>query len=115
MIRTLLLGLTLLATPALADEMAFFMKNGKTYDVAIELYGERPGRVWPGDDKVYLLGTGEKKSVPVDCDQGERICWGGWRAGDDRITFGVGPDNTLACTSCCVICVAKTTTTIDLP
>lgn len=96
-----------------AAEMAFYMKNGAGRAVAVELHGNA-GHVWPGDGKVFMLDTAEKKSVPVACEAGERICYGAWLVGDDRTAWGVGPDNKEDCENCCTICVAKSTYTIDL-
>jgi hypothetical protein len=111
MIR-LALTLMLLATPAMAETMSFFIANGLPHDVAVELYGDR--RVWPGDDQVYLIGKGEKKSVPIECSPGERICYGAWKLGDDSVTFGAGPDKAYACDDCCYICVGSTISDIRL-
>ncbi len=102
MIRLALLIL-LLATPTHAAEMAFFMKNQHSRAVR-----------WPGGDQVYLLEKGERKSVPVICEPGETICYGAWIAGDDSVSWGVGPDNDRRCKDCCSICAGKTTARIDL-
>ncbi|MGE0501251.1 MAG: hypothetical protein AB7I79_06245 [Rhizobiaceae bacterium] len=111
MIR-LALALSLIAFPAAAETMSFFIANGMPHDVAVELHGER--RVWPGDDQVYLIGRGEKKSVPIECSPGERICYGAWKLGDDRVSFGVGPDGSFVCDDCCSICVGSTISDIRL-
>ena len=71
-------------------------------------------QVWPGGDQVYLLEKGEAKSVPVSCNAGENICYGAWVAGDDRIAWGVGPDNDHPCNDCCYICAEKTTAEIRI-
>ena len=102
----------LIAAPAAAADMTFFMKNGMPYGVAVELYSRNRFHRWPGGDEVYLLERGEKKSATVQCEAGERICWGAWRNGDDGTAFGVGPDDTRDCPSCCRICVEKTTSTV---
>ena len=81
----------------------------------LELHGRETGRVWPGDSQVYLLDPGERKSVLIDCHEGENICYGAWVYGDDRLSYGVGPDGDRRCRDCCSVCVAKTTTTIDMP
>ena len=75
-------------------------------DDAVELSG------WPA--KVYLLEKGEAKSVPISCNAGANICYGAWVAGDDRVTWGVGPDDDDACSDCCYTCAAKTTATVKI-
>ncbi len=105
-----------LTAPALAEGgMTFYMKNETGRAMVLELHGRETGRVWPGDSQVYLLEPGERKSVLIDCREGENICYGTWVYGDDRISYGVGPDGDRRCRDCCSVCVAKTTTTIDMP
>lgn len=102
-------------TPALADEMAFYLRNNHARAVVVELYSQAtPGKVWPGGDQVYLLEKGEKKSVPITCESGEEICYGAWLYGDASRFWGVGPDNVQACEDCCVVCKPKWTKTVDL-
>ncbi len=104
----------LLAAPAHAVDMAFYMKNGAPRAVAVELYSQSRATVWPGSEKVYLLERGDKKSVPVTCEAGETICWGAWLNGDDQTFWGVGPGSLRKCDDCCTICTAKSTTTITI-
>ena len=99
---------------AQADEMAFFMKNQTGRAVAVELRSRDRDQVWPGGDQVYLVEKGVAKSVPISCEAGEKICYGAWVAGDDRITWGVGPDNDHPCNDCCYICAEKTTAEIRI-
>lgn len=109
---TALAALLLVASAASAETMAFFMKNRVGQAVVVELNGEN-GKVWPGDDQVYLLEKGEQKSVPVECTGGERICYGAWLNGNDQVWWGVGADRTKSCIDCCTTC-AKGTHTILL-
>lgn len=115
--RTLTLAMVstaIMAAPATADTMSFYMKNETARSVVVELYAQDRRHVWPGDDKVYLLERGERKSVPIDCNAGERICWGAWRYGNDNWSWGTGPDNARTCDDCCSLCVPSGTETIDL-
>ena len=108
------LAIVVVTAPALADKMSFYMKNQTTRPVVVELYGQDRRTIWPGGDQVYYLDKGEKKSVPIECNPGERICWGAWRYGNDRWSWGTGPDNARACDDCCSVCVPSGTETIDL-
>jgi hypothetical protein len=92
--------------------MAFFMKNEAPLGVVVELSSTDRNTVWPGDDQVYFLEMGEKKSVPIKCQAGENICYGAWLNGDAGTFWGVGPDRDQLCEDCCTICVEKATTTI---
>ena len=110
------LALTLLlclAAPARADDMAVYMKNGFSRAIVVELRSQTTQSVWPGGEEVFLLDKAEKKSVPVTCEAGERICYGAWAYGDDSIAWDVGPDNAARCDDCCFTCVAKATETIE--
>lgn len=106
--------LLLPAPSALAAEMAFYVKNNVGRAVAVELYSRSRRVVWPGGDKVYLLEKGEKKSVPIECQAGEKICWGAWLNGNDGVAFGVGPDDARDCEACCTTCTSKTTFEADI-
>jgi hypothetical protein len=97
---------------ACAADMGYVLQNEHSRSVAIELHSA--DRTWPGGDQVYLLDPGEIKAVKISCTPGERICYGAWINGDDRIAFGVGPDNDRTCHNCCSICVGHTMETIDL-
>lgn len=110
--RIALACLALLTVPAHADGMAFFVKNQHARAVAVELYGRQT--VWPGNDKVFLLERGEKKSIPITCEVGETICWAAWVNGDAGTFWGVGPDSVRRCDDCCVICTNKTTATVEI-
>ncbi|MBX3572407.1 MAG: hypothetical protein KF694_08650 [Mesorhizobium sp.] len=112
-LAAVLLALALSAPAHAEGGMTFYMKNDTGRAMVLELHGET--QVWPGEGQVYLLEPGERKSVLIDCREGENICYGAWVHGNDRISFGVGPDGDRACRSCCSVCVAKTTTTIDMP
>lgn len=113
MIRVLL-ALLVASSPAAAAEMTFFMKNQNPRAVVVELFGQETGTRWPGNDKVFLLEKTERKSVPIECRAGEKICYGAWLNGNDSVFWGVGPDNDEPCDTCCSICVEKTTETITV-
>ena len=107
--------LLLLAAPARADEgMTVYLRNQQDRAVVVEFRGRTTGTVWPGKGRVYLLDRKERKSVTLGCVEGEEICYGAWVSGNDRIAFGVGPDDDLECEDCCRICVAGTTETIEI-
>ncbi len=101
------------AAPALAaDEMHVLVKNLIGRAIVVELHGET--KVWPGDDQLYMFEKGERKNFPVDCTEGEKICYGAWLYGDDRVSWGVGPENDRDCTDCCFSCVDSTIHVLEL-
>jgi hypothetical protein len=96
-------ALALLPSMALAD-MSFYVVNDHPRDIAFEFVGK--DRAWPGDDQVYALEGNHKKSVPIDCEEGERICYGAWEVGNDKVLWGIGPDRDKACEDCCHTCLS---------
>jgi len=118
MIRFAVIALVLAAyaAPAAhAADMHFYLKNRRHHSVAAVLFAQDRDKVWPDDNQAYLLDPGEKKSVPVSCFAGERICYGAWKVGDDSVLFGVGPDNDQPpCQYCCFLCVEKSTQDVSI-
>lgn len=110
-----LLGLTILGVaPVAAADMSLYVRNQRSDGVALELFSRDRDTVWPGGDKVFLIDPRARKSVPISCNQGERLCWGAWVNGNDKLSAGVGPDNDQPCDTCCFVCVEHSTETIDL-
>lgn len=102
-----------LPAPAFAEDgMTFYIRNQNPQGVVLELHGQN--RAWPGNGQVYAIDGKSRKSVTIECAEGENICYGAWINGNDRITWGVGPDNNRDCQDCCSICVSKTTTQVDI-
>jgi hypothetical protein len=110
----LLAGLFLLPAAASAD-MLFYIRNGSENALAVEFFSQDRKEVWPGGDQVWLFEAGQKKTVPVACTPGEHICYGAWVNGNDKMSWGVGPDGAFDCKSCCLICLSTGIDTIDLP
>ena len=104
----------LAASPVNAADVTFEMKNSHPNAVEVELYSQDRDHVWPGNGEVFLLDDGETKSMPLSCNEGEKVCYGAWISGDKETYWGVGPDNKEACEDCCYTCTGGTTEVIDL-
>ncbi|MEX0955276.1 MAG: hypothetical protein WDZ83_08710 [Rhizobiaceae bacterium] len=115
MIRLALL-FCLIAAPAQAAEMAFYMKNHTGAGVVVELVSRDSDHVWPGGDRMYFLDAGQKISVPIECRAGETICYGAWIDGDAATHWGLGPDRVLpsVCEYCCSVCRAGATAVVSI-
>jgi hypothetical protein len=111
----LLLCMLVLAPAAARADMLLYVKNGSEQAIAVEAFSQDRDQVWPGDDQVWLFEPGEKKTVPLTCTGGERICYGAWVKGNDRISWGVGPEGDKDCQGCCLICLSHGVQEIDLP
>lgn len=103
-----------LSAPASAADVTFTMQNNHPNAVEVELYSQDRDHVWPGNNQVYILDDGETKTMPLACEEGEKICYGAWIQGDQQTYWGVGPGNTEACDDCCYTCTGGATETINL-
>lgn len=75
------------------------------YDIQIGLYSEtRRNHVWPGAGRAYSIPAFGEGRVDISCQQGEKICVGGWRRIGDLAYWGSGRNNRQKCTSCCYRC-----------
>jgi hypothetical protein len=109
-----LISVLVLAAPAFAADVSFVMNNHHPNAVEVELYSQDRDHVWPGDDEVYLLDDGETKTMSLECEEGESICYGAWIQGDQNTYWGVGPDNSQKCENCCYTCTGGETEQINL-
>jgi len=114
--ESLLLALLAIAWPAVASaDMLFYVKNGTRNALAVEVFSQDRDHAWPGGDQVWLFEPGQKKTVPISCTSGERVCYGAWVNGNDRISWGVGPDGDKDCKGCCLVCLGHGLQEIELP
>jgi hypothetical protein len=102
------------AAPAFAEELTFVMNNRHTKAVEVQLYSQNRDYLWPGPSNVFLLDDGETKTMTLDCEAGETICYGAWLQGDRTTFWGVGPGKTRSCDNCCYICRGGKTEEINL-
>ena len=109
-----LCALAWLARPALAEEVTFVMNNHHPNAVEVQLYSDSRDYVWPSNDEVYLLDDGETKTMTIECEGGEQICYGAWISGDQSTFWGVGPGKTQDCDNCCYSCQGGATEQINL-
>lgn len=72
--------------------------------VQLEFNAIDTGGSWPGDGEVYVIDDDEEHSYTLQCEAGERICYGAWVKGDPDSYWGIGPDGKEACDDCCFSC-----------
>ena len=97
-----------------AEEMTFVIANSHEFKVQVEMYSQDRDHVWPGDNQAYILDDSQTKNITLSCNDGEIICYGAWIDGDSNTYWGVGPNNTQACDSCCYVCDGGSTENINL-
>lgn len=114
--RVALACLLIAGLPSLASaaDVTFQIRNNHPNAVEVELYSQDRDHVWPGGGEVYILDDGETKSMPLSCNEGEKICYGAWISGDQSTYWGVGPNNQQTCEDCCYTCTGGNTEVIDL-
>lgn len=106
-------ALLLAAAPSgAADEMHVMVMSKHDRAIVVELHGQT--KTWPGGDQLYYFDKRERKNFPIDCTEGEKICYGAWLYGDDRVSWGVGPENDRTCEDCCFTCVDSTIHQLEL-
>lgn len=114
-LKWIALGLAMaVASPALAADVTFVMRNDHPNAVELELYSQDRNHIWPGGNEVYYLDDGETKQIPLSCEEGESICYGAWISGDKQTYWGVGPENAETCQDCCYTCSSGETEQINL-
>lgn len=90
--------------PARASSLVFKMTNKDSYDMQVEFYSESRKHVWPGGNKVFVLRRGGTQRFALNCNAGEKICYGTWRTNGDDTYWGSGHDDRQHCSNCCFIC-----------
>ena len=112
----------LFAGPAAAADFTFQFINDSDRPLALKLFSRADThREWPSKTKTYnVRPDAAVQELKIDCDEGERICWGAWMAvqnvtgmvgssgrRDTRTTkyvAGAGERGMRECRSCCSVC-----------
>ena len=68
-------------TAASAQTLTWHFVNKNPSIVDVELYSKTRNRVWPGDGKVFTFRDGRQHDHKINCQPGERVCYGGWVRG----------------------------------
>ena len=93
-----------LAFPALAQNVTFHIKSNHPNKVQVEFYSQSRNHAWPGGSKAYNLDDYATHSYRLNCNTGEKICYGAWLSGNQNKYWGVGMNNRRGCTGCCTTC-----------
>ncbi|MCH9688332.1 MAG: hypothetical protein K0V04_43275 [Deltaproteobacteria bacterium] len=71
-------------------------------DVQWRLFSRDRDWAWPAADLVFVTDAlGVSSHEEIECQKGERICFGG---DADGLTWGVGIDGLAECDDCCLLC-----------
>ena len=92
------------ATQASAAELVWRFKSEHQHQVSLEFYSQDRNHVWPGGGDVYVLKDSDTHTFSLNCNYGEKICFGAWVRNDSSSYWGAGYDGADACESCCFSC-----------
>lgn len=98
-----------LSTPASAETLTWLVKSRYPYKVELKFYEKnnrgRVIRYWPaGRTKIYALRDSRVHEYTLRCNDGAKICYGAWVAGNKRRWWGVGYRGRKGCKNCCYTC-----------
>jgi hypothetical protein len=94
-----------------AETETWEIQSSYPFKVQIKFYSKDRNVVWPAGGQSYVLDDSKMHQFSLNCQAGERICYGAW----DVITggrtgkkyWGVGQSNSKGCTDCCWTCGRK--------
>jgi hypothetical protein len=100
--------------PSQAADLNWQIRSLYRYQVEIVFYSTTRNWQWPGQGQVWVLNDDNFKSFSLNCQYGEKICYGAWVRGDTSRYWGVGYNNRQSCNNCCYVCGYGATQAITL-
>lgn len=114
-IAVCLMALTCLpVAQAKADSVLFSIQSEYKYIIHLAFYSSDRDWEWPGGDEVYVIDNYEVYDFHLNCQYGEKICYGAWPKGSRKTYWGVGRDGRQGCENCCIRCEGGETGVIVL-
>jgi len=77
------------------------IKSLHPYRVNLKFYSSSRNWFWPSADKYWILDDNQFHTFNLECNLGEKICYGAW-SGD--VYWGLGNDGRRGCKGCCFVC-----------
>jgi hypothetical protein len=96
------------------DTITFKIQSNYRYIVQLEFYSQSRKVAWPGGSKAYNIKDADVHDFTLNCRPGEKICYGAWVSGNQRLYWGAGMHGRQACTKCCYVCDGQETPVITL-
>ncbi|MCC2111065.1 MAG: hypothetical protein KDJ16_03425, partial [Hyphomicrobiales bacterium] len=68
-----------------ASSLTWHIKSEYDYIVHLQFFNatDRKG-VWPGGGKVWVLDDSKTHTYSLECDYGDKVCYGAWPAGNSN-------------------------------
>ncbi|MBX9589575.1 MAG: hypothetical protein K2X43_09735 [Hyphomonadaceae bacterium] len=92
------------AQPGSATTMTWTVKSMYQYKVQIAFYSRERNHEWPGSGQAWDLNDYNNHTYTLNCQRGEKICFGAWVTGNASKYWGVGFGGKQGCSSCCFHC-----------
>lgn len=89
---------------AASDQLQIDVRSLDQYAVELAFFSADGTRAWPGGDRIYPLKDSQFHSHTLNCQPGEKICYGAWRRGNSKSYWGAGYGGREACNNCCMRC-----------
>lgn len=105
------------ADPARAlgrNQIMFVVRSAHPSAVDIAFYSSNRRYAWPGNNRVYTIRDSKTHHYVLNCERGEKICYGAGVRNRYRTYWGSGIGNRHRCPSCCFICNGNATPPIAL-
>jgi hypothetical protein len=103
-------ALALAPSTARAETETWSITSSYPYQVQLEFYSKDRDAAWPGASRAYLLDDSKEHKFSLNCQPGERICYGAWDVttrGSGKKYWGVGKNEHHGCSDCCWTCGRK--------
>jgi hypothetical protein len=97
-----------------SNQVMFVVRSQHPRVVDVAFYSQNRRHVWPGSNRVYTIRDSKTHHYVLNCQPGEKICYGAGVRNQYRTYWGTGIGNKHRCTKCCYTCSGKPTKTIVL-
>jgi len=90
---------------AAGNQIIFNMRSNHPNRVQVAFYSQsRANYAWPGGGQAYDLNDSATHTYTLNCNPGEKVCYGAWVTGNGGRYWGVGPRMRQSCSNCCGTC-----------
>jgi len=100
----LLLILAAGTAPARSGDATFKLTNKANFSILVKVFSQSRNWQWPTTTTHWTLGDDGQHEFHVGCQDGEKICYGGAFAANDKTHWGVGFKGDKPCQGCCLTC-----------
>jgi len=95
-----------------SNEIVWFFQNNYGRQIEYKLYAWNRNWSWPGGNRVFVLPANRRTyKTKIQCQRGEKVCYGAWQSSNRRVSWGVGYNARFNCNNCCFTCKGVETPT----